>query len=91
MIDFVQQLINGLLIGGPYALVALGISLVFGLTGMVSFAHGEIVMLGGDVTFTLTQDRGVPFLFSVVTALLFGGLWASCWTGPRSASRAGSR
>ena len=72
MIDFLQQIINGLLIGGLYALVALGISLVFGLTEMVNFAHGEIVMLGGYVTFSLTQGRGVPFLVSLVVALLFG-------------------
>ena len=74
MTDFLQQLINGLLIGGLYALVALGISLVFGLTGMVNFAHGEVVMLGGYLTFTLTQKAGIPFLGSLVAALLAGAV-----------------
>ena len=69
--DFLQQIINGLMIGGLYALVALGISLVFGLTGMINFAHGEIVMLGGYLTFSLAQ-RGVPFALALVCALLAG-------------------
>jgi branched-chain amino acid transport system permease protein len=72
MTDFLQQLINGLLIGGLYALVALGISVVFGLTRMVNFAHGEIVMLGGFVAYSLTQERGVPFLLSLAITLAFG-------------------
>lgn len=72
MTDLLQQLINGLLIGGLYALVALGISLVFGLTGMVNFAHGEVVMLGGFVTYSLTQTAGIPFLGSFACALLAG-------------------
>lgn len=69
--DFLQQIVNGLMIGGLYALVALGISLVFGLTGMINFAHGEIVMLGGYLTFSLAQ-RGVPFALALCCALLSG-------------------
>ena len=69
--DFLQQIVNGLMIGGLYALVALGISLVFGLTGMINFAHGEIVMLGGYLTFSLAQ-RGVPFVLALGCALLSG-------------------
>ena len=71
--DFLQQIINGLMIGGLYALVALGISLVFGLTGMINFAHGEIVMLGGYLTFSLAQ-RGVPFVLALGCVLLAGAV-----------------
>jgi branched-chain amino acid transport system permease protein len=74
MTDFLQQIINGLMIGGLYALVALGISLVFGLTGMINFAHGEIVMLGGYTTFMLTQQYGLPFPVSIACVLLAGAI-----------------
>ena len=46
MITFIQQLINGLMIGSLYALLALGYSMVYGVLKMVNFAHGELFMLG---------------------------------------------
>lgn len=85
MVDFLQQIINGLMIGGLYALIALGISLVFGLTGMINFAHGEIVMLGGYLAFSLTQQRGLPFLLSIFCALLAGAILG--WILDRSTFR----
>lgn len=44
---FFQQLINGLTLGGVYALVALGYTMVYGILGLINFAHGEIYMIGG--------------------------------------------
>ena len=41
-----QQLINGLTLGGVYALIALGYTMVYGILGLINFAHGEIYMLG---------------------------------------------
>ena len=43
---FTQQLINGLTLGGVYALIALGYTMVYGILGLINFAHGEIYMLG---------------------------------------------
>ncbi len=43
---FLQQLINGLTLGGVYALVALGYTMVYGILGLINFAHGEIYMIG---------------------------------------------
>jgi branched-chain amino acid transport system permease protein len=42
-----QQLINGLTLGGVYALIAIGYSMVYGILGMLNFAHGEVYMIGG--------------------------------------------
>ncbi|MSQ05429.1 MAG: branched-chain amino acid ABC transporter permease [Nitrosomonadaceae bacterium] len=46
---FLQQLINGLILGSIYALVALGYTMVYGVLGLINFAHGEIVMIGAMV------------------------------------------
>ena len=50
---FVQQLVNGLIIGGVYALIAVGLTTIFGLMNVVNFAHGEFYMLGGMIAFLL--------------------------------------
>ena len=46
---FIQQLINGLVLGAIYALVALGYTMVYGILGLINFAHGEVVMIGALV------------------------------------------
>ena len=43
---FLQQILNGVVNGSVYCLIAIGITLVFGLTGLVNFAHGEFMMIG---------------------------------------------
>src|SRR5438128_2472307 len=47
MIEFIQQLINGLSLGAIYALIALGYTMVFGVLRFINFAHGDVFMLGG--------------------------------------------
>jgi len=77
MLDFVQTSIDGLMVGGLYATVALGITLVFGLVGILNFAHGQSVMLGAYVTFFVVS-AGYPFwlgaLFAAIAMGLFGAL-----------------
>src|SRR6201999_4400204 len=46
MYIFLQQLVNGLVLGSIYALVALGYTMVYGILGLINFAHGDIVMVG---------------------------------------------
>ncbi|MFT0213707.1 high-affinity branched-chain amino acid ABC transporter permease LivH [Pseudomonas sp. F1_0610] len=48
---FVQQLINGLTVGSTYALIAIGYTMVYGIIGMINFAHGEVYMIGSYITF----------------------------------------
>ena len=53
MVDiFIQQLLNGLIVGSIYALIALGYTMVYGIMQLINFAHGEIVMIGAMVTIT---------------------------------------
>ncbi|BET26432.1 amino acid/amide ABC transporter membrane protein 1 (HAAT family) [Limnobacter thiooxidans] len=57
---FAQQIINGLVLGSIYALVALGYTMVYGVLGLINFAHGEVVMVGAMVAFSaITFFMGV--------------------------------
>ncbi|MFO1380245.1 MAG: branched-chain amino acid ABC transporter permease [Chitinivorax sp.] len=49
---FLQQLINGLVIGSIYALIALGYTMVYGILNLINFAHGEVLMFGAMITFS---------------------------------------
>jgi len=69
MIIFLQYVINGLIIGGAYALIGIGLTLVFGIMNVVNFAHGEMYMLGAYFLFTFFTRAGIPFLFSMPLAV----------------------
>src|ERR1051326_8157094 len=53
MDTFLQQLVNGLTAGSVYAVVALGYTMVYGIIQLINFAHGEVVMIGAMVAFTV--------------------------------------
>lgn len=55
METFLQQLINGLVLGSIYALVALGYTMVYGILGLINFAHGDIVMVGALITLSVAH------------------------------------
>jgi len=59
METFVQQLINGLVLGSIYALIALGYSMVYGVLRLINFAHGDVYMLGAFAGFYLANALGV--------------------------------
>ncbi|WP_150306091.1 high-affinity branched-chain amino acid ABC transporter permease LivH [Pseudomonas saliphila] len=48
---FIQQLLNGLTVGSTYALIAIGYTMVYGIIGMINFAHGEVYMIGSYIAF----------------------------------------
>ncbi|GAB2953123.1 branched-chain amino acid ABC transporter permease [Aquaspirillum soli] len=50
---FLQQILNGLVLGSIYALIALGYTMVYGIMGLINFAHGEVTMIGAMVTITV--------------------------------------
>jgi branched-chain amino acid transport system permease protein len=52
---FLQQIVNGLVLGSIYALVALGYTMVYGILGLINFAHGDLVMIGAMVALTVLQ------------------------------------
>lgn len=67
---FIQQLINGLALGGIYCLAAVGLTLVFGVLGFPNLAHGALFMLGGYFTYSLLVDVGLPYVVAIVCAAL---------------------
>lgn len=64
----IQQLVNGLTIGGIYALVALGYSMVYSILRIVNFAHGDIFMMGTFFGLTICQVFRMPFYISILVA-----------------------
>jgi len=52
---FLQQIINGLVLGSIYALIALGYTMVYGVLGIINFAHGEVLMIGAMVSLSLLR------------------------------------
>jgi branched-chain amino acid transport system permease protein len=76
--DLVQTLINGILQGGVYAAVGVGLSLIFGVSGILNAAHGELVMLGAFTTYWMFTLYGIdalltlPISFAVLFLLGYG-------------------
>jgi branched-chain amino acid transport system permease protein len=66
----IQQFVNALSLGGIYALLALGLAIVFSIMGMVNFAHGEIMTLGGYAMWVATVAFGAPLPLVLAAALL---------------------
>ena len=68
---FIQQIINGLVLGSIYALVALGYTMVYGIMGLINFAHGEVVMIGAMVAlFVIKALPGLPVFVTIPLALI---------------------
>ena len=74
---FLQQIINGLVLGSMYALVALGYTMVYGIINLINFAHGEVLMVGALTSWTVIsalQGLGMPgwllLLLSVLCAIV---------------------
>ena len=81
---FVQQIINGLTLGSIYGLIAIGYTMVFGIIGMVNFAHGDVFMVSTFIALIfyliLTQILGLgSLLFSLLLVMLAGMFLTSLW------------
>lgn len=72
MLEIAQQLFNGLVIGSVYVLIALGLTVIFGILGVAHFAHGSVAMFGGYVTFYFTQQLGISFFPAMLLAMPCG-------------------
>ncbi|HET7157685.1 MAG TPA: branched-chain amino acid ABC transporter permease [Burkholderiales bacterium] len=70
---FLQQLINGLVLGSIYALVALGYTMVYGILGLINFAHGDITMVGALVALSVMQMLAGAGLAPIVVVLVAMG------------------
>ncbi|KQV83756.1 branched-chain amino acid ABC transporter permease [Rhizobium sp. Root1220] len=81
---FVQQLVNGLTLGSIYGLVAIGYTMVYGIIGMINFAHGDIFMLGGFAALIVflvltSMFAGLPVAVLLLVMLLVAMLMTSLW------------
>jgi len=90
---FVQQLINGVTLGSIYGLIAIGYTMVYGIIGMINFAHGDIFMVGAFIAlilFIALLSIGLTFvplalLIVLIITMLFTSVWG--WTVERVAYR----
>ncbi len=80
MYYFLQQLINGLTLGAMYGLIAIGYSMVYGIIGMINFAHGEIYMIGAFISIISFLLLGVLGITWVPLALLLVLILAMVFT-----------
>jgi branched-chain amino acid transport system permease protein len=94
MENFLQQLINGVTLGAIYGLIAIGYTMVFGIIGMVNFAHGDVFMVSAFIALiiflAITQFFGVTslaiaFIIVLIAAMLLTSLWS--WAIERVAYR----
>ena len=73
-----QVIANGLYLGAQYALIALGLTLIFALMNVLNFAHGQMYVLGGFITYTIYGQMGLPFVVALaacgVTLAIVGAL-----------------
>lgn len=81
-----QVVANGVYLGSQYAMIALGLTLIFALMNVLNFAHGQMYVIGGFVTYTFYGQFAVPFpialLMSCVTLAVLGALIEKFLFGP---------
>jgi len=81
MTTLIQQVANGLVLGSSYALIALGLLLIFGVLHVPNFAHGQMYMLAALVTIHATQG-GLPYLLAMLAGLaVVGVIGTAMWLG----------
>ena len=90
---FAQQLINGLVLGSIYGLIAIGYTMVYGIVGMINFAHGDIFMIGGFIaliSFLILVSLGLTFVPVILLVVLLVSMAITAlygWTVERIAYR----
>ena len=67
---FLTNLINGLSLGSVYAIIALGYTMVYGISKMLNFAHGDVIMVGAYISFCATMYLNLPAWVSVILAMI---------------------
>ena len=68
--SFLQYLINGISIGAVYAIIALGYTMVYGIAKMLNFAHGDVIMVGAYMSYSVTSYMGLPTAVGIAVAIL---------------------
>ena len=71
---FLQQIINGLTLGSSYAVIALGLTLIFGVLNIINMAHGEIFMIGAFIGLMLVTVFKVNLFLALIGAMIGGAI-----------------
>ncbi len=74
MLEFSQQIVNGLSLGAIYALIALGYTMVYGIIKLINFAHGDVMMVGAYVGFFSITMLGTNIVVAMLAAMLLCAL-----------------
>lgn len=68
--SFISYLLNGISLGSVYAIIALGYTMVYGIAKMLNFAHGDVIMIGCYIVFTMMTTMGLNPIISIVAAIV---------------------
>ena len=68
--EFLSYLISGISLGSVYAIIALGYTMVYGIAKMLNFAHGDVIMVGGYISFCAMSYLGLPNVVAILLAML---------------------
>ena len=68
--EFLSYLISGISLGSVYAIIALGYTMVYGIAKMLNFAHGDVIMVGGYISFCAISYLNLPGWLSLLLAVL---------------------
>lgn len=68
-----QQIFNGIVLGSIYALLALGMALIYGILGLINFAHGALITIGAFCFYFLLFKFNLPFVLAIILTISLGG------------------
>lgn len=68
--EFLSYLVSGISLGSIYALIALGYTMVYGIAKMLNFAHGDVIMVGAFMIFTISTSMGMPIAVGVLASIV---------------------
>jgi len=69
--SFISYLIKGISLGSVYSIIALGYTMVYGIAKMLNFAHGDVIMIGGFIIFTVMSTMGLSPFIAVIFSIIF--------------------
>ena len=69
--EFLSTIISGLSVGGTYAMIALGYTMVYGIAKMLNFAHGDVIMVGGYIIYVSLYLAGFPLVLAMLLSIIF--------------------
>jgi len=77
MEEFFQQMMNGIILGSIYSLIAVGLSQIFGVVHIIQWAHGEVYMIGAFIGFYLVTKAGIPYFIALILVTIFVGFFGA--------------